>query len=433
MKAPNLAKRAIGNLARKWTDGLPARFFDTLTPDSFAPAVSGAYGYAGMPPTTNLWRYLNAAQNSVVAAAIRLYVNNIETVRFGVVPEGNLDAEPDFMHPAMVMLNAPGPTQTRGERLWRIVEGMLVIGNALIVYEPEGWIHIPDPRYVRWPLPSALSVTYDVRDPHKPGVMKRYTPDEVAHIKHHLSPDGVNGQGVITLDVLAEIGTDQAAQNYTHTLMTRMGVSGMVFMPPVNAREDLYTRQDADAIMRMGREIFSAGGVGKWLGFDKRYDIYEPKGANAQRIDLSSIRNVSEERILSAFGIPPSLLGIGTGASQGRVGATMTANRRQFAQGSLQPLAHKIAEQLTAELLPFTGQGMGFRVVPDFTDCLPVQEAQVQLDTERAEVAMRMMQAKIWTAQEAAGLPEIGNPHPGHKPKTRAGEHADQRATAKTR
>ena len=402
MKFP--LKTQTQRLLLKWAGGLPAPFFTTLTRGDLATPFGGI-GTVTLQPTAHIYQFMTAAQNAIVHAGIRLIVSGIDTVKFGVVPVDQPDAEPDFRHPAISKLNAPAPHITRGDLLWRITEGILIAGNALIIPHEDGSLECPDPRYVRWPLPGTGPPSYEVRNPFRPANARRYGAEQVAHIRHHLSPDGFNGEGVITLDLTAEAFTDQAAQRYTGTLLSRMGVPGMVATPPKDT-QDTYTKEDAEQMMRQGQDTFSAGGVGKWMALAKRWDFWTPEGASAARLDLSAIRNVSEERLLAALGVHPALLGIGTGAQQTRVGNTMLAIRRSYAQNTLQPLAHLLAEQLTAEYLPFIAPPGRFRIVPNFEECIAVREAAAQAELERLEIAERAVKAGIMT-------PEAGRAYMG--------------------
>ena len=397
MKIP--FQRKAQQLIRKWAAGLPSQFFTSITRGDLAGPYSGSYRVT-LTPNAYIYQFMGAGQNAVMAAGLRLIVAGIETVRFGVVPFNKEDAEPDYDHPIIERIRNPGPDQTRGDLIWTLTENILLAGNALIIPHPDGRLEVPDARYVRWPLPAAGPPRYTVRNPFAPGLVRSYAAEEVAHIRHHIAPDGYNGVGVVTLDILSEIGTDQAAQSYTATLLTRMGVPGMIITP--GDETDDYTDEDADKMRRAGEDMFSASGVGTWLATAKRWEFQEPKGATASRLDLSKIRNVSEERLLAALGVPPSLLGIGTGAQQTRVGATMATHRRQFAQGTLQPLAHLLADQMTTHLLPFVSPPGRFRIVPDFSDCIPVREAEAQAELERLEIAERAVNSGIMTAEQAA-------------------------------
>ena len=180
----------------------------------------------------------------------------------------------------------------------------------------------------------------------------------------------------------------------------------MVATPPKDT-QDTYTKEDAEADDAAGAGHIQRGGRRKMDGAGQAVGLLgHRKGPALARLDLSAIRNVSEERLLAALGVHPALLGIGTGAQQTRVGNTMLAIRRSYAQNTLQPLAHLLAEQLTAEYLPFIAPPGRFRIVPNFEECIAVREAAAQAELERLEIAERAVKAGIMT-------PEAGRAYMG--------------------
>ena len=88
-------------------------------------------------------------------------------------------------------------------------------------------------------------------------------------------------------------------------------------------------------------------------------------------------------------GVPPAIANVGTGSEQVRIGATMEHLINQYWVGTVQPLMNRIAEQLTAQLLPYyVGDLRRFRMAPDF-------EHSPVLAKLRAEAHKRQMEAAI--------------------------------------
>ena len=101
------------------------------------------------------------------------------------------------------------------------------------------------------------------------------------------------------------------------------------------------------------------------------------------------------------MGIHPALIGIGTGSQNTRVGATMVVLRRHYAQTTVQPLARLIAEQLTVQLLPFYAPEGRFKILPDFSQNMAVEEAITEIQSEKADYLLKMVQAGEMTSEEA--------------------------------
>jgi hypothetical protein len=57
-------------------------------------------------------------------------------------------------------------------------------------------------------------------------------------------------------------------------------------------------------------------------------------------LDLSALRNVAEERVCAALGVPAAVVGFGTGLEQTKLGATMRELRQLEAAAAVkQPVA----------------------------------------------------------------------------------------------
>ena len=315
-------------------------------------------------------------ENSIVMAAMRLLVANLETVDFGVVsPDADVDEDLDYQHPAVRVLSQPGGDWSRRELLWQIAEGLLVAGNAVLLPVSGTELRPLDWRNVI--LPTMGRRLYQYTDQFDYGV-RLYQPEEVAHLRYRRSRDGYNGIGLFNGSLLDELRTDRIAQSYTLTMLSNMGVPGMIFTPDDKDGVDVYDEEDAVKLGRRLDEGFNAGGRGKAAVLTKAWKMTEPRGV-AGRLDLAAIRNVSEERVLGDLGVPPSMLGVGTGAQQTRVGNTVKFMMRQYAQGTLQPLATMIAEQLTVHLLPFYVPAGRLEIRPSFSRCYAVLDAQAMI------------------------------------------------------
>lgn len=321
-------------------------------------------------------------ENTVVLAAMSLLVGSIDTIGFGVCRVGApADCALDFSHPAAVALMRGSAGWGRSEMMWAIVEGLLVAGNAVLVPAPDGSLSCLDWRNLRLPILGRMN--YEYRNPFM-SEYRVYSPQEVAHLRYRRSTDGINGIGIFNSTALAELRTDREAQSYTLTLLTRMGVPGIIFTPDDPHGTNEYSRQDADSLMRSFNQNFAAGRRGSTAAITKPWKPFEPRGA-AGRLDLSGIRNVSEERLLALMGTPPAMRGIGTGAQASRVGATMQAYRRIYAEHTIQPFAELLCQQMTTHLLPFFTPPGVLEFRPDYSKCLPVLVAQAMLEKDLAE------------------------------------------------
>src|SRR5581483_9721010 len=72
---------------------------------------------------------------------------------------------------------------------------------------------------------------------------------------------------------------------------------------------------------------------------------------NMQGFDVSPLRDVSEERVCAALGIPAAVVGFGTGLQQTKVGATMKEMRQLAWTGGIMPLQKIIGKTTDRSLL----------------------------------------------------------------------------------
>jgi len=106
---------------------------------------------------------------------------------------------------------------------------------------------------------------------------------------------------------------------------------------------------------------------------------------NPEELDLSSVRNVAEERLCVLLGVHAAVVGYGTGMEQTKVGATMRELRKMSWQNGVMPLLHFIESELDRSIGPDffdEREGWRFRFNVDRVDAL--QE-------DRGELVTRVM------------------------------------------
>ena len=214
---------------------------------------------------------IDPPSNTVIHSALRQLVSSVETVRFGVIDrDADEDDEPDFTHPAAEVINWPGLGRSRRELMWAMVESLLIAGNCLLVPYPHA-LDFPHWKNVR--LPQLGDWRYRVRYPMS-AHWQVFEPDNVAHLRHHMSPDGYSGVGALPLSALTDITTDREAQTFAAAVLANMGVASVFFFPKLTGpgsdiMADDYTQADADAMMKMMNESFAGVQAGPGGGGDE--------------------------------------------------------------------------------------------------------------------------------------------------------------------
>ncbi len=219
--------------------------------------------------------------------------------------------------------------------------------------------------------------------------------DNVLHFRNGINPRNTR-KGISPLDsVLREVYTDEEASNYTASMLTNMGVLPVILSPATG--EMIAETEDIDKI----KKDFKAKTTG-----DKRGDPIVMTGPtkvdklafSPQELNLGNVRDISEERVCAALGIPAAVVGFGTGLQQTKVGATMREMIKLAWVTGIIPVQRKLARQITRQLLPeFEPNPKRFVFGFDRSKVEALQESEA----EKAERIARMVTAGVITRAQA--------------------------------
>ena len=240
-----------------------------------------------------------------------------------------------------------------------------------------------------------------------PGV---YTPQTVAqeipvrdmvHLRFGLDPENPR-YGLSPLRaVLREAMTDEEAAVFSQAILHNMGVPGVVVSPKTDA-----FRPNAAQRKELAEEIdgsYGGGKRGRTLVLDRPTDVTQ-FGFDANKIMLPSLRDISEERVCAALGVPAAVVGFGAGMQSTKVGATMQQLVRLAWVQCINPMQKSLARQLTRQLMPdFVAQTNRFRARFDDSDVSAFQED----DDLLAKRVVSMVQGgllRVDRAQQLLGL-----------------------------
>lgn len=198
-----------------------------------------------------------------------------------------------------------------------------------------------------WPVDNSTYISHYEYQPN--GVPTRLEIEDVIHFRHGIDPNNVRlGMSPIT-SILREIFTDDEAARYTSSILRNMGVPGLIVSP---ADKDASVTEDEAQTIKAKIDARTKGdnrgSTTVMLGPTK----VEPFGFSPSDMDVSALRDVSEERVCAALGVPAAIVGFGAGLQQTKVGATMRELVGLAWSGCLIPNQRIIASQLTHSLLP---------------------------------------------------------------------------------
>lgn len=224
--------------------------------------------------------------------------------------------------------------------------------------------------------------------------------EDVVHLRFGLDPRNVR-LGLSPLGALVrEIYTDDEAANFASVILQNLGVIGVIIAPK---EKGLASRDDVRETKEYLEQHFTGDKRGKTLALGQPTDVHLLQ-YNLQAFDLSPLRDVSEERVCAALGVPAAVVGFGTGLQTTKVGATMRELRRMAWTDGLIPLQDAIADQLTTQLLSDFDDADNLRLRFDYNVVPALMEDQAEKHARvRADYLAGII--KRSQAKQALGYP----------------------------
>lgn len=172
-------------------------------------------------------------------------------------------------------------------------------------------------------------------------------PRDVVHFRFGLDPRNIR-LGLSPLGSLArDIVMDDQAADFATAILKNLGVIGVVISPEIGGAVSKPALQETKEWIQ---ENFSGDRRGNPLALPSPTKVqllqYQMQG-----FDVSPLRDVSEERVCAALGIPAAVVGFGTGLQQTKVGATMKEMRQLAWYGGLMPMQKIVADEVKRSLL----------------------------------------------------------------------------------
>ncbi len=171
-------------------------------------------------------------------------------------------------------------------------------------------------------------------------------PSEVVHLRFGLDPRNIRKGLSHMAMLLREICNDDEASNFVAALLLNGGVPGIVISPKDAASasiEDLKTTRDYVKLQ------FGRSKRGEPMAIGAPTEIKE-FGYDPQKMNLSHVRGVSEERVCSVIGLPAAVVGFGSGMAQTKVGATLEELHRIAWIDCIIPNQDLLADELDRNL-----------------------------------------------------------------------------------
>ena len=229
----------------------------------------------------------------------------------------------------------------------------------------------------------------------------RLAPRDVIHFRFGLDPRNLRKGFSPLHPVLREVYTDDEAQNFSAKILENMGIPGIIVSP----KNEKFSPSDEqlEKLKVYMRTAFTGQNRGAPMVMKIPTDVAQ-FGFDPGKLMLGALRNISEERVCAALGLPPEVVGFGAGSEATHVGATMREKRRLAWVQCLTPMQKSMAKDLTAQLLPdFQTQLRRFRVRFDTSDVSAYQEED-DATAQRVGTLVQSGILRVDRGQEEMGL-----------------------------
>jgi HK97 family phage portal protein len=225
-------------------------------------------------------------------------------------------------------------------------------------------------------------------------------PSEVVHFRYGLDPENPRKGRSPLSALLHEVFTDAEAANFTATILSNMGVPGVVVSPSTNAQP---TSEDVKATKAYMKEGFTGERRGEPLVMSGPTNVSQ-FGFSPEQMTLREIRRIPEERVSAAVGVPAIVAGLGAGLDRSTF-ANYAEAREAAYQDNIIPTQRLLAEEVRFQLLPdfqpddFRAYRFGF----DLSNVRVLQEDRNQLAT-RYDIGVRGGWIRVGEARRAMDL-----------------------------
>jgi len=310
-----------------------------------------------LPGSTKDWARVagDLGLNGVVASAIDWYVRNYPQATPRLYrPVDSQQAEPVEDHPVLQLMAQPDP----------MIMGSLFWGWVIQDYKLFGNTYLRKIRSSTRGTVTALQfLPQDMVRPVGNGVNPLthyvYTTDgrsfdipvsDIIHIRYNRDPQDIRLGRSPVMAVLREIATDNTASTTAYGLLANGAMPSLIVGPDAKDQTVDISIDDARQVKRQLHEDLTGDGSGGIVVMTGAYKL-DRVSLTPSELALDSVRRVPEERICSALGINPMVLGLGSGLERSTYSNYERAQQAAWEDGMV-PLLRTLADAITADLLP---------------------------------------------------------------------------------
>lgn len=377
--------------------GVGRKSFTLVTDDGFIPAdLATRVGRFGRNPDLLI-------QSNVVMSPINWILRNFTEAEATVQRRTDRTWEFDEDHPLSRVLAAPNPFYGDG-LLWKAtILSFLLDGNAYWqkvrngLGEVIGFWYLPhflvQPK---WPQDGSAFISHYEYTPGQ-GPSVPLAAANVVHLRAGLDPSNPRLGLSPMKPLLREVYTDEEAAIFSSAILGNMGVPGGIISPKDG---DALPNEEDVKQMKARMVNFTGHRRGEWMVLGSPTEVKQ-FGFDPNNLQLGPLRDIAEERVCAALGVPAAVVGFGSGLQQTKVGATMRELRKEAWDSCIRPMQNDTAKQLSAQVIPdFARQTSRFRVRFDVSAFAASQEEE----KEKAARAALLVQSGILRVDRAQAM-----------------------------
>jgi len=310
-----------------------------------------------LPGSTKDWSRIagDLGLNGIVASAIDWYVRNYPQATPRLYrPVDSQQAEPVEDHPVIQLMAQPDP----------MIMGSLFWGWVIQDYKLFGNTYLRKIRSTTRGVVTALQflpqdMVRPVGNGTNPLTHYIYTTDgrsfdipvsDIIHIRYNRDPQDIRLGRSPVMAVLREIATDNTASTTAYGLLANGAMPSLIVGPDAKDQTVDISIDDARQVKRQLHEDLTGDGSGGIVVMTGAYKL-DRVSLTPSELALDSVRRVPEERICSALGINPMVLGLGSGLERSTYSNYERAQQAAWEDGMV-PLLRTLADAITADLLP---------------------------------------------------------------------------------
>jgi HK97 family phage portal protein len=283
-----------------------------------------------------------------------------------------------------------------GNAYWRKVRN--VFGEVVQLWYVPHWMIRPV-----WPTDGSVFISHYALTTGMGGPFELPVRD-VVHFRFGLDPENPRLGYSPLKAILREVLTDDEAAKFSEQILANMGVPGLVISPQKNSG----FKPNADEVKRLQAyfdQAFTSNRRGGALVLGGATDVAQ-FGFDPNKLMLPNLRDISEERVCAALGIPAAVVGFGSGLQSTKVGATMRELVKLARVQCLNPMLWTFGETVTEQLQSdFVGDRFQqtFRCRFDVSEVSAFQE-DAKSEADRVALLVREGVLRVDRAQQMLGL-----------------------------